>query len=241
MIATSSLPQLAAEVLGLKLGQNQQDAFEWYTTELQRWNERFNLTAITDPDEIAVKHFLDSLTCLRVMGVRPSGRAVDVGTGAGFPGIPLKIACPELQVTLVESIGKKVEFCRHVIAALGLTGIDVIHARAETLGQRADHRRMYTWALARAVAAMPVLMEYMLPLLRVGGCAIVQKGETGPAEVQSSHDATRILGGRVEQVIPLELPGIVETRYLIIIKKIAATPEKYPRRPGVPAKRPLTG
>jgi 16S rRNA (guanine527-N7)-methyltransferase len=203
------------------------------------WNERFNLTAITAPNEIEIKHFLDSLTCLLAMGKNPAGRLVDVGSGAGFPGLPLKIAVPSLQVTLVESVGKKANFCQHVVDELELGEIEVVNARAEEIGQDAAYRGANDWAVARAVAAMPVLVEYVLPLLKLGGKAVIQKGETGPAETHSAEAAIQILGGKVEGIRRLDLPRVVEARFLIVVAKVVATPEKYPRRPGMPAKRPL--
>ncbi len=225
--------------MGLKFGPQQLGSFDWYASELVEWDRRFNLTAITDSQGIEVKHFLDSLTCLQAMGPGPTGRVIDVGTGAGFPGIPLKIACPRLELTLVESIGKKVEFCRHVVRSLGLERVEIVHDRVERVGHQSEHRGVYDWALARAVASMPVLAEYLLPLLKLNGRAIIQKGETGPAEVHTAEGALRILGGRVDQLIPIELPTVVECRYLVVVIKNAATPDKYPRRPGIPAKRPL--
>ncbi len=226
-------------ILGIELTPKQLEAFAWYAQELRAWNERFNLTAITEPEQVEAKHFLDSLTCLLAMGRQPRGRVVDVGTGAGFPGIPLKILCPQIQLTLVEATGKKAGFCRHVVNSLGLEGVEVLHARAEDVGHREGHREAYDWALARAVAPMPVLVEYLLPLLRLGGRAVAQKGETGPAEVHDAEGALRILGGRVEQIIPVELPRVAETRYLVLVEKVAASPAKYPRRSGIPSKRPL--
>ena len=233
------LAEAACSVLGLTLTQRQLAALRWYAGELVRWNARFNLTAITDPAEIEAKHFLDSLTCLRVMKGALGGRAIDVGTGAGFPGIPLKIVAANLQLTLVEATGKKLDFCRHVVEGLGLERVELIHARAEDVGRRPEHREAYDWALARAVAPMPVLVEYLLPLVRLGGSAVAQKGESGPAETQSAEVALRLLGGEVSQVVSLELPGVTEGRFLIVVRKVARTPAEYPRRAGTPTKRPL--
>jgi 16S rRNA (guanine527-N7)-methyltransferase len=235
-----TLRAYAREKLGLRLDAGQMEAFGWYAAELLRWNERQNLTAITDPQGIEVRHFLDSLTCLLALEGEQVQRLVDVGTGAGFPGIPLKIVCPHLELTLIEATGKKAEFCRHVVHELGLQGVEVLHARAETVAHQEAHRERYDAALARAVAPMAALVEYLLPFLRVGGVAVAQKGETGPAEAQASEGALRILGGAVERLIPLQLPGVVETRYLVRVRKLAATPTRYPRRPGIPVKRPLS-
>ncbi len=235
----AGLASAAADLAGAQLSPGQLDAFRWYAAELAAWNRRINLTAITDPREIEIKHFLDSLTCLRAMKGEHTDRLIDVGTGAGFPGLALKIACPSLRVTLVESIGKKVDFCRHVIGALGLAGVEVVHQRAEIVGAHPAHRERYDWAVARAVAQLSVLVEYLLPLLRIGGCAIAQKGETGPAEVQEAEGALQVLGGHLDQLIPIELPGVAESRYLVVITKVAGTPGIYPRRVGIPSKRPL--
>ena len=239
MTESDAFSQMANELLGVKLSAHQIEAFDWYAKELCSWNQRFNLTAITDPTEIYIKHFIDSLSCLLIEGFRPPGKVIDVGTGAGFPGIPIKIVYPQFQMTLVESIGKKLEFCRHVCISLGLEGIDFVQARAEHLGRDGAYREQYDWALARAVAVLPVLVEYLLPFLKLGGEGIVQKGETGPAETHSAETALVILGGEIKQVVPVELPRVAETRYIIAVDKIARTPEKYPRKPGIPAKRPL--
>ncbi len=240
MLATSLLQDSVQSVLGLRLTQAQLEAFQWYADALLAWNEKVNLTAITAPGEIEVKHFVDSLTCLLAMDLNRGDRLIDVGTGAGFPGLPLKILRPQLQVVLVESTYKKVQFCRHVVAGLKLEAVDVVHSRAEDLGNDPVHRQVYDWVVARAVASLPVLSEYLLPLARIGGVVIAQKGETGPAEVHAADAAIRRLGGHVRQLRPIELPTVAESRYLVLIDKIAATPEGYPRRPGVPAKRPLS-
>ena len=234
-----SLHEIARSRLGLTLTRRQLDAFAWYGAELLSWNERFNLTAITDPSSVEAKHFLDSLSCLLALKPRTGDRLVDVGTGAGFPGLPLKIAMPWLQVTLVEATGKKAEFCQHVVDGLALEAVSVVHARAEEIGQMPEHRQAYDWAVARAVASLSVLAEYLMPLVRLGGKAIAQKGESGPAEAHAGEGALRLLGGRVHQLIPVEMPGIPETRFLVVMEKTAATPAEYPRRAGLPARRPL--
>jgi 16S rRNA (guanine527-N7)-methyltransferase len=231
--------QLVQRQVGLRLSPAQLNALAVYEETLLDWNTRFNLTAIRHPEEVRTKHFLDSLTCLLAMRDTPAERLVDVGTGAGFPGIPLKIVFPKMQLTLVESVGKKADFCRHVARRLELQGVEVVQERAEALGQSAAHRERYDWAVARAVAILPVLAEYLLPLVRVGGGMLAMKGESGPAEAHAAERALRLLGGHLKQLVPLTLPGVTEERYLVVIDKVAATPQAYPRRVGVPAKKPL--
>lgn len=224
---------------GSTLSHQQLAALEVYQQELTAWNAIHNLTAIRESGEVRVKHFLDSLSACLVMHGSRLDRVIDIGTGAGFPGLPLKILYPQMQLTLVESIGKKTAFCEHIIAKLGLERVDVIQLRAEELGRLGLHREQYDWAVARAVAALPVLLEYLLPLVRVDGRVLAMKGESGPAEAQTAENAAQILGGHLRQLQQLTLPGVVEERYLVVVDKVAATPEKYPRRVGIPAKRPL--
>ena len=233
------LAQQAQRQLGLHLTRSQLSALSFFERELVDWNTRFNLTAIRDPHEIRIKHFLDSLTCLMALRESPGDRLIDVGTGAGFPGIPIKIVHPKMQLTLVESVGKKADFCRHVVNILNLHGVEVVQERAELLGQNPSYREQYDWAMARAVAILPVLAEYLLPLVRVGGSMLAMKGESGPAEAHSAENALRVLGGHLRQLIPVTLPGVAEERYLVVVDKVAATPNVYPRKVGVPAKHPL--
>ena len=218
------------------------EVFRIYYEELVSWNENFNLTAITDYKGAQVRHFLDSVTCL--LALEAQGRLttqslIDVGTGAGFPGIPLKVLRPGIKLTLVEATHKKTRFLKHIVQRLGLCNVTVLHARAETVGQDPAHRECYDWVVARAVAEMTVLAEYLLPLARIGGHVLAQKGEDAAAEVQLAEAAIIYLGGHVQQLVPVEMRGLVERRYLVVLDKKAATPEKYPRRPGMPAKRPL--
>ena len=210
-----------------------------FEKELMEWNQKFNLTAIRDVESIRTKHFLDSYSCVLAWKAIPPRRLIDVGTGAGFPGIPLKIIYPMMHVTLVESVGKKAMFCQHVIQTLGLEDIEVIHSRAEDVGQNLAHRESYDWAVARAVAQLNILSEYLLPLVKLGGSMLAQKGETGPAEAQSAEKAMKILGGKLKQLIPVQLPGVADERYLVLVDKVAATPPKYPRKAGIPMKTPL--
>ena len=233
------LVQHTQQQLGLRLSRAQVKALAGYERELIEWNTRFNLTAIRSPQDIRVKHFLDSLTCVLAMRDTPVERLVDIGSGAGFPGIPLKIVYPKMHVTLVESVGKKADFCRHVVNTLGLENVEVLQERAEVLGHAPAHRERYDWAVARAVAILPVLAEYLLPLVRVGGSMLAMKGESGHAETHSAENALKLLGGQLRQIMPVTLPGVAEERCLVVVDKVAATPHAYPRRVGVPAKKPL--
>ncbi len=203
------------------------------------WNEKMNLTAIRKSGQIRSKHFLDSLTCMLVWGENRPASLIDVGTGAGFPGIPLKIVMPQLKLTLVESVGKKVNFCKHIVSRLNLDKVETIKARAEDLGQDLQYREKYDWAVARAVANLPILAEYLIPLVRIGGGVIAQKGESGPAEAHKADRAIHILGGHLRQLLPIALPGVADERYLIVIDKKAATPKAFPRHVGIPTKKPL--
>ncbi|MCU0484719.1 MAG: 16S rRNA (guanine(527)-N(7))-methyltransferase RsmG [Anaerolineales bacterium] len=235
----NKLAEVIYQQVGLHLSRRQLHALSIYERELIDWNTRFNLTAIRDTDEIRTKHFLDSLTCLLALRDTPCDRMIDVGTGAGFPGLVMKIAQPAMRLTLVESVGKKADFCRHMVNTLNLEFVEVIQDRAEALGQNPVHREQYDWAIARAVAVMPVLAEYLLPLVRVGGSVLAMKGENGPAETHAAEHAMRILGGQLKQLMPVHLPGVAEDRYLVVVQKVAATPTAYPRRVGIPSKRPL--
>lgn len=231
--------QETRELIKFSLSDLQVAQLARYREELESWNERFSLTAIRDPEKVRVKHFLDSFSCALVMEGRPGAKVIDVGTGAGFPGIPLKILFPEIRVTLVDSVMKKVEFCQHIIEDLGLEDIHVVRDRAERLGQDPAFREAYDWAVARAVAHLPELAEYLLPLVRRGGAMLAMKGETGPAEAQRSSEVFEVLGGNLDRMVHLTLPGVREDRYLVVVRKVAPTPKKYPRRIGMPGKSPL--
>jgi 16S rRNA (guanine527-N7)-methyltransferase len=230
----------ALRLFNVQLTQRQVGMFAVYEQQLLEWNSRFNLTAIRDVEGIRAKHFLDSLSCtLAWKDQHPPRRLVDVGTGAGFPGLALKILYPGMKLTLVESVGKKANFCRHMVEMLGLEGVEVLTSRAEDIGRLSGHREKYDWAVARAVASLPVLSEYLLPLVQVGGVMLAQKGESGPAEAHTAERSLKILGGNLRQLFHVTLPGVVEERYLVIVDKIAATPPAYPRKAGIPAKNPL--
>jgi 16S rRNA (guanine527-N7)-methyltransferase len=239
-MALGSLNQAARELFSIELSAEQQRAFERYSEELVTWNKtRANLTAITDPEAIDTRHFLDSLSVMRVARLQTGMKVIDVGTGAGFPGLPLKLACPGIQLTLLEATGKKITFLEHVVQDLRLRDVRLVNARAEEAGQDAAHRESYDLVLARSVAHMPILAEYMLPLCKVGGKCIAMKGESAASEMTAAENALRLLGGRLSQLVAVELPGVAETHHLAVIQKTAATPPYYPRRPGHPSKKPL--
>jgi 16S rRNA (guanine527-N7)-methyltransferase len=233
------LIQDAQALFNIHITGRQVMAFTTFEKELLEWNQKFNLTAIRDVESIRTKHFLDSLSCVLAWKGTLPNQLIDIGTGAGFPGIPLKILYPNMKLTLVESVGKKAMFCQHIVRVLHLGNVEVIQARAEDLGQDAKHREKYDWAVARAVANLNVLSEYLIPLVKIGGTMLAQKGESGPAEAQSAEHAMKMLGGKLKHLIPVNLPGVADDRYLILVDKVAATPPRYPRKPGVAAKQPL--
>jgi 16S rRNA (guanine527-N7)-methyltransferase len=224
---------------GMSLTADQQRQFVQYQELLLEWNERMNLTAVADPTVVPTRHFLDSLSCLLATGPLRGQSLIDVGAGAGFPGLPLKIVYPDLRLTLVESVGKKCRFLTAVVTELGLTGVTILNERAEVVGRDPAHRERYDWAAARAVAALPVLAEYLLPLCRVGGQMIAMKGEAAPQELAAAATAVAKLGGGAGELQAVDLPGETAARYLIAIPKVRPTPSQYPRRPGMPGKRPL--
>lgn len=230
----------AAAELNIHLTPGQIDQFETYLALLLDWNRRLNLTAVRDPELIRYRHFLDSLTCVLAIG-SPHGpfSLVDVGSGAGFPGIPLKIFYPQMQLTLVESVGKKARFLEAVVAELGVSDTAVHTERAEVLGQMASFREQYDWAAARAVAELRVLAEYLLPLCQLGGHMLAQKGPAAPQEVAAAMPAIKTLGGDTPILTPVRLPDKADAQLLVVVRKTAVTSPKYPRRPGIPGKRPL--
>jgi 16S rRNA (guanine527-N7)-methyltransferase len=230
-----------ARRMGLDLDEDQINRFQLYLQELTEWNKRINLTAIIDPGDIQARHFLDSLTVSSAIpkDVMSQGTLVDVGSGAGFPGLPLKILSPGLRVTLVESVGKKAAFLRHLVNTLGLDGVEVRSQRAESLAHDSNLRESFDVAVSRAVADMSVLAELTLPFCKLGGIAVAQKKSGIDYEMKRSERAISLLGGTLERIQPVHLEEISETRWLVVLTKIAATPASYPRRPGLPAKRPL--
>lgn len=238
-----------AAQMGLNLTSTHVAAFRTYSEELLTWNQQFNLTAVTDPEQVEMRHFLDSLALIPALAAhegisiatllaRPM-RVVDVGAGAGFPGLALKIVWPRARISLIEATGKKVRFLEHVAKKLGLADAQLIQGRAEELGLKPPYRAGYDLVLARAVAALPTLIEYLLPLARRGGQVVAYKGSAAHEEALCAEQAIRTLGGRLTKLIPIEIPGLVETRVLVLIDKIAQTPDSYPRGRGLPRKHPL--
>jgi 16S rRNA (guanine527-N7)-methyltransferase len=231
-----------AAALGVALGAPQLAAFAAYHALLLEWNARFNLTAITDPREIATRHFLDSLTvALGVPRARWAGalRLLDVGSGAGFPGLALAIAFPQWHVTAMESTGKKVTFLRHVATTLGLTHARVLEGRAEALAHAPAERGRYDVVTARAVAALPTLLEYCQPFARVGGLVIAPKKGDLAAELDTGRRAAAALGGRMAAPLPISLPELEGDRVLVVVTQERACPAPYPRPAGAPRKHPL--
>jgi 16S rRNA (guanine527-N7)-methyltransferase len=228
----------AAE-LGISLTEKQLEQFEKFYHLLVETNKNLNLTAIVDEKDAAIKHFIDSLTCLHIMPLKRGTRILDVGAGAGFPGIPLLICCPGLNITMIEAAAKKVSFLKQAIKDLRLENIEAVHARAEDFGRNRNHREKYDVVVSRAVAALAVLAEYCLPPLRVGGVFVAMKGPKLQEEIKAAEKALVVLGGEIRKIVAVKLPFTGDERKLVLIGKIKATPGTYPRRAGVPAKNPL--
>ncbi len=222
----------------LDLSPAQLDQFARYADLLIDWNARFNLTSIVDPRDIVIKHFLDSLSAARSIPPGPI-KLIDVGAGAGLPGLPLKFVRPEISLTLLEATRKKCDFLKAVVDDLHLTAVTVVNARAEEAGRMDEHRELYDIAVARAVADLPVLIEYLLPVVKIGGFAVAQKSREAEDELDRADTAILLLGGLGSEIIKVHVPGLDDERTLILVEKITATSDEYPRRTGVPAKKPL--
>lgn len=229
--------------LGIEFNARQVKQFELYYRELIEWNRKMNLTAITDYVSVQVKHFLDSLTVTLAFPQeemeRPDFDIIDIGTGAGFPGVPLKILMPQPRLVLIEPTAKKTAFLRHIINRLELENIEILNSRAEEAAHLSPYREQFALVLSRAVASLPELVELTLPFCRIGGRFIAQKKGDVDEEVNGAKKAIATLGGKLNQIKKIELDEFDDARYLVIIDKIHPTPNKYPRRPGMPKRRPI--
>ena len=231
-----------AKKIGLNISPNQLAQFHTYYQELVEWNKRINLTAITGYEEVQMKHFLDSLTITLAWQAplsKASLRLIDVGTGAGLPGIPLKILLPDISLVLLESTAKKAGFLQHVVQKLKLDKVEVVTTRAEEAAHNAQYREKFDMVLARGIAPLPTLVELTLPFCTIGGNFIAQKKGAIEDEINHSNKATSLMGGKLREVKRIDMEEFPDKRYLVIIEKLSATPPQYPRRSGIPAKRPL--
>jgi len=228
-----------ARELGLQIAESQLAAYRTHLQLLFEHNRRAGLTTITDPVEVAIKHFLDSLTCLLARDIAAGERVADVGSGAGFPGLVLAVARPHATYTLIESTKRRTAFLERAARELKLANTTVLKTRVEEAGRNPDHREAYGLVVSRALAPLAVLLEYCLPLVGLGGHCLAQKGPDAKEELERSGPALRILGGSISEVRSLTLPRDMGARTLILVEKTAPTPARYPRRPGMPAKRPL--
>jgi len=233
-----NLLKACSESFGIILSDAQIDLFNRYLTELTEWNKKFNLTAIKEEKEIVLKHFIDSISVVPLFPENSSSM-IDIGSGAGFPGIPIKIVLKDLTVTLLDSLEKRVKFLNHIIHSHFYENMTAIHKRAEELAHVREHREVYDIGISRAVAPLPVLCEYVIPFVKAGGYFIAMKGSDIQDELKASEKAINILGGTIKDVKKFTLPFTEIKRHLILIKKIRQTPTVYPRKGGKPSKSPL--
>ena len=225
-----------AKQIEIELTKKQIEKFYNYMNLLLEWNEKINLTAIIEPREVILKHFVDSLTIAKY--IKENEKLIDVGTGAGFPGIPLSIVKENKDIVLLDSLNKRINFLEEVKENLKLENITTIHGRAEEFGKNRKEREIYDIATSRAVAPLNILLEYLLPLVKVGGKAICMKG-SNIKEIENAKNALEILGGKIEKIEEITLPNSDIKRNIIIVKKVKNTPSKYPRKPGTPSKEPI--
>ncbi|HKL11443.1 MAG TPA: 16S rRNA (guanine(527)-N(7))-methyltransferase RsmG [Clostridia bacterium] len=225
--------------MGIESSEEIEESFEKYMDLLLEWNDKMNLTAITDENEIIAKHFLDSATCLSIDGISEAERLIDVGTGAGFPGIPLRILTNKGKWVLADSLAKRVGFLNRAIDSLGLEDIVAVHSRAEDLGRDKNLRETFDVAVSRAVANLAVLSEYCLPLLSVGGIFLAMKGPKAQEELEDAKLAIEVLGGKVKGRVSVKNSYLESRHEIIVVEKVRNTPKKYPRRPGTPSKNPI--
>lgn len=233
------LLQDCSEKMHLSLSEEMAEQFMTYSSLLLEWNEKMNLTAITDEREVVLKHFADCLSIVPYLEVKEGTKMIDVGTGAGFPGIPVKIVMPEVSVTLLDSLQKRIGFLEAVVTELGLTDVECVHSRAEDGGQNPKYREQFDYCISRAVANLSVLAEYCLPFVKVGGALVALKGPEVQAEIDGASDALAKLGGRVKTLVDVTIPHTDLSHKLVIIEKVAPTPQQYPRSAGKIKKKPL--
>lgn len=229
------------EMLSVEVDRKKIDQFNQFYDLIVEWNKVMNLTAITDYKDVVEKHFLDSLSVERILKLDDIKAVMDVGTGAGFPGMPLKIIYPDLKITLLDSLNKRVRFLNEVIRQLELKNIDAIHGRAEDIGKNENYREKYDLCVSRAVANLATLSEYCMPFVKVGGVFVSYKSGDIDEEVLKSKKAISLFGGKIDEVVKFQLPGTDINRAFVKIKKIKGTPKKYPRKSGIPSKEPLYG
>ena len=226
------------EKIGIEITDEQKEQFDTYHKLLEEWNKVMNLTGITEYEEVVEKHYVDSLSIVKVMDMNHVDTVIDVGTGAGFPGLPIAISS-KAEVTLLDSLNKRVNFLNSISTELGLNNVNTIHGRAEEMGVNQKYREKYDIAVSRAVAPMNVLVEYLLPFVKIGGICICMKGPKADEELKEAKRAIKLLGGEIIKQEKLKLDNEKMERNLIIIKKVSTTAKKYPRKPGMPAKQPL--
>lgn len=227
------------EELGITLSDEQKQQFDSFYELLVEWNKVMNLTGITEYEEVNEKHFVDSLSIIKAIDLNDVDNLIDIGTGAGFPGIPLKIAFPHLKVVLLDSLNKRIKFLNTVIEELGLDNIETIHGRAEDFAKQAEYREQFDLCVSRAVANLSTLSEYCMPYIHTGGMFIPYKSGEIEEEVAGAKKAVHVLGGKIEEVVKFQLPGTEIGRSFVKIKKYQNTPKKYPRKAGLPAKEPI--
>lgn len=226
--------------LDITLSEKQQEQFYRYYELLVEWNKVMNLTGITEYEEVNEKHFIDSLSLVKVLDISKINTVIDVGTGAGFPGIPLKIAFPHLKVTLLDSLNKRIKYLDTVIDELELKDIHTIHGRAEEYARKEEYREKYDLAVSRAVANLSTLSEYCVPYVKVGGMFVPYKSGEIDEEVKAAQTAIKVLGGKQTEVVKFTLPGSDINRSFVKIEKVKSTGKKFPRRAGLPAKEPIS-
>lgn len=229
--------QKQAERNQVMLDEKQSKIFYKYMNLLLEWNEKINLTAITEQNHIILKHFVDSMTLLPYL--KDNDKIIDIGTGAGFPGIPLKIAKPSTEITLVDSLNKRIQFLTEIIQSLDLNKVKAIHARAEELARKKGERESYDIATSRAVAKLNVLLEYLMPFVKVGGKCICMKANQIEEELEEAKKAIKVLGGEIEKVENISLGDSDIVRKIIVIRKVKSTPKEFPRKAGTPSKKPI--